>query len=785
MTPPLLHSRRRQSVSSYARHIYSSLARTRPLAPSNRRPTGPPVPPPAPGIWGDCGRSLGMLVYRSLGLWAALGVTYIIGLVAGPIAGPAVTSSLLVAAVTSLLTGFCYAELVTWSPQSSGHLYTATYQLVGEFVAYLLGILNVLFTASTLAAVCKALSATMDYMSGGKVASFVAHHIGRLPLTQTLPDFIAFGAALCVAVVLALGLEQSGFLRASMSVTSLAGLAFFLIVGGLHTEQNPAHLQRALHIESSELLAGAAICMVVYSSFYETGVRVKVHRRPQRALPLAISVSMGVTFLAFFALGIVLTLMTGNAIPPQGAPLLQALERRDVGWARLVMGSFQVVMMCLALVEAANPLSRQIVSLSADGLLPSALSHQCSHTTSYVYAHLAGGVLSSLLGLSFGHVFLLKVIATCVLCMHVIIITGVIYRRHRCTYGSLCSVAATASSSDPYSYHRLAPKHSRQERTLHFLKDGLRVLPYRVRPTKGKQSPSKSPDAESGISGLSPDNRDTAPLLENPQSEPCSPVHDLLLSPTSEANQTRSETQVIQKTPTMNTADHATSDSESGASGYGTDTDADEDIDAAVAAYQEKLRVATLDKGIPRAPTLVTARRACIALTILLVSVTVAAVVAVYGWSGQRNHTFQVVILVVSLVLSVLAVAFLTRLPTLRPGYNASFRVPASPWLPAAALFLNIIMLVQVLKHSWVVLLIYSLAGFLCYFTYSLNHSVLGEREIVTRRSPVSEVINLEPLTPPTLSPTLLQTSPQLLQDSAINPHFTRVTQVDTVLITR
>lgn len=53
--------------------------------------------------------------------------------------------------------GFCFAELVTWNGQSSGHLYTVTYQLVGEFVAYLLGVLNTLFAAATLAAVSKAL----------------------------------------------------------------------------------------------------------------------------------------------------------------------------------------------------------------------------------------------------------------------------------------------------------------------------------------------------------------------------------------------------------------------------------------------------------------------------------------------------------------------------------------------------------------------------------------------------------------------------------------------------
>lgn len=52
--------------------------------------------------------------------------------------------------------------------------------------------------------------------------------------------------------------------------------------------------------------------MVLYSSFYETGRLVKQQRRPQRALPIALSVNTGLAFLAFFALGIVLTLMTGN-----------------------------------------------------------------------------------------------------------------------------------------------------------------------------------------------------------------------------------------------------------------------------------------------------------------------------------------------------------------------------------------------------------------------------------------------------------------------------------------
>lgn len=70
-----------------------------------------------------------------------------------------------------------------------------------------------------------------------------------------------------------------------------------------------------------------------------------------------------------------------------------------------------------------------------------------------------------------------------------------------------------------------------------------------------------------------------------------------------------------------------------------------------------------------------------------------------------------------------------------------------------------------------------------------MSHSNLARQEVVTQRGPASEVIHLEPLTPPALTATFLQASPQLLHDpshlGSHHQHFTRLTQVDTVLITR
>ena len=102
MSPPLLPPTNHQRIATFLRQTWIQLSRTRPLASTSTQQRSTPAPP---GIWGDCGRGLGHLVYRGLGVTTPLTFAYIIGIVTTGIAGTAVTSALLVASVTSLLTG--------------------------------------------------------------------------------------------------------------------------------------------------------------------------------------------------------------------------------------------------------------------------------------------------------------------------------------------------------------------------------------------------------------------------------------------------------------------------------------------------------------------------------------------------------------------------------------------------------------------------------------------------------------------------------------------------------
>ncbi|CAL4062728.1 unnamed protein product [Meganyctiphanes norvegica] len=779
---PPRHGRR--PLGQVLRRTWAAASRTRPFAappPRGRAGTSSSSPSQLPhhGIWGSsCLGDVGELVYRGVGVWAALGICYVVGLVGGPIAGAATASSLLVAAITSLLTGYCLCELVTACPQSSGAIYTVTYQLTGELPAFIVGTLNLCFHASALAAIAKATSATVDFMFHHKLSGFIASYIGILPITHIPPDLLAAVAAIAVSALMAIGLEQSGFLRTVMNICVVLVMAIFVGVGSLHSSPSSVPTQSdgpvaADAIGSHELLAGAAVSMLLFSHNFDLSRRCKAHRRPRRTLPVAVSVATGLIFLVFFTIGIVFTLkLPKRLVELDGAPLLTLLELQGVPWASLLTACLQMILLFLGLVEAEEPLSRQLVALGADGLLPPQLAAESHRFASQSMAHITGGLMAALFGLMLGHVLILEVMCSFLLCLNVIVIMMTLYRRYRCSYASLCTVSATSASasSSPtqqYSYHKLAPKDSHQERTLQFLKDGLRVLPVQVKLKEFQTTSCSNQENGSMMTSSIEENKDTLPLLHlNDQVEVAvgNQQTRFLGNSTNDPQQENSQADL--------------SDEEvSEASGYETDTDTETDIDAAVAEYQEKLKVATVDHGAPRTPTLSSARKALFIIIGLVVCFTVAASLVVYGWADTDRHPVLVVLLTAVILAGIFLLALLARLPILRMSHITSFKVPASPWLPAASLLLNIFLLIQMLCHTWPILLLYFFAAILCYIVYGIKHSALVNCSVVTaRKLPNSEVIWLD-----TIAPQIGSATPfQLMEDQT-----QRFTQVDTVLIQR
>ena len=145
--------------------------------------------------------------------------------------------------------------------------------------------------------------------------------------------------------------------------------------------------------------------------------------------------------------------------------------------------------------------------------------------------------------------------------------------------------------------------------------------------------------------------------------------------------------------------------------GYGTDSSPEEDVDDLVAQYREHLRVGTLDGGLPRTPTPDTAGKAALLVTSLIFIIAITAAVLIH--SHWRNHgtAFAVTIVGGLLVVTVVILVALVALPVVRPPQGSSFSVVASPWLPTAAMFLNMILLTEVYVTTWPIMIPLQILG--------------------------------------------------------------------------
>lgn len=723
-------------------------------------------------------------VFCGLASVIGMGVFVIIGHVANEVAGPAIISSLIIAAVASLLSGLCYAEFQTRQSLMGDTVYSCCYQIIGEFPAFVVGWSLVLQNVSGMAATGRALSALLDYITSHALQTFWLQRLGRVPLFDTHPDLVAFLFVILMALPFGLGLRWPRRLNFVLSGVALAVAVLFVTVGAQHVDSHGWSAHGFLPYESSGLLSGAAICTFAFSGHYAMMAKMRSVKRPERCVPLVTGGTLTLCFITYFAVATVLTLMVHHKKLDSEVPLLmQAFEIHGVTWTRFVIGAGEGLCLVLTLLHLSHSMYLSVMALAIDGLVFRCLARRCPTTKSSLLTALLFGGIAALSAVVFPMTSLLEVMALPPLIINTLVCSCVLHQRYQ--------------PNDPYRYEPLVMETGSDP--------GTSTSP--TPPTSPAEDRAQKPEALSSESPKSSrldiriNKQDMFPLVK--QNSLTTRTSDSLDSEEDdEDDDSRNALTGAQEVPLLELPCSPLLDSDGDVleSDYDDDS-SDTDIDAIVEEYKEKIRVATLTgPGLRlgpgssfqsganqmRHPTAATGRRVCISVVGLSVTFFLVSLTLVLGNEAlARAAPSSVVLLCVLLTVVISFLVVILRQPQnlttqsspRRQGrFIKVFRVPLLPWIPAIAAFLNVCLIANVLRKQWAPFAVWVIAGILMYFFYGIWNSTAANQ---SSRPQTAEKIKLQPLPRQLFLSSVLPIHNQTVDSTR------RITQVDTILIAR
>ncbi|XP_030162456.1 cationic amino acid transporter 4 [Lynx canadensis] len=311
------------------------------------------------------------LTLLGVGGMVGSGLYVLTGTVAKQMAGPAVLLSFAVAAVASLLSALCYAEFGARLPRT-GSAYLFTYVSMGELWAFLIGWNVLLEYLIGGAAVARAWSGYLDAMFNHRIHNFTEAYVGtwQVPLLAHYPDFLAAGIIILASVFISCGARVSSWLNHTFSVVSLVIILFIIILGFILARPHNWSAEEGgfAPFGFSGIMAGTATCFYAFVGFDVIAASSEEARNPKQAVPVAITISLGLAAGAYILVSTVLTLMVPwHSLDPDSA-LADAFYRRGYSWAGFIVAAGSICAMNTVLLSSLFSLPRIVYAMAVDGL---------------------------------------------------------------------------------------------------------------------------------------------------------------------------------------------------------------------------------------------------------------------------------------------------------------------------------------------------------------------------------------------------------------------------------
>lgn len=342
------------------------------------------------------------LTLLGIGAIIGTGIFVLTGVAAATQAGPAVVLSFIVAGVACAFAALAYAELSS-SVGGCGSAYGYSYAAFGEIVAWMIGWVLILEYGVAVAAVANGWSGYLNNAMNA-IGVGLPEMLTKGPIVGGLMNLPAVLIIVALMFMLIAGVKESARLNAAMVAVKLLTIAVFVVVALFNVE--PANWTPFMpfgwfsHTDTGTtvgVLSAASFVFFAYVGFDAVSTAVEEAKDPQRDIPIGILASLVFCTIIYI---IVSGLLTGIVPYPElnvSSPVAYALQKIGVNWASALVATGVITGLTTVMLVLYYGLTRIILAMSRDGLLPPFFAKVDEHTHTPVRTTVLCGIIMAVM----------------------------------------------------------------------------------------------------------------------------------------------------------------------------------------------------------------------------------------------------------------------------------------------------------------------------------------------------------------------------------------------------